>query len=98
MTARLRSLPALLAALPALAATPALAQHSEAAHPWSYDGAHGPTHWGDLKPEYATCKRGKHQTPIDIRGAKIADLPATKSSYAPSPSRILDNGDSVQVI
>ncbi|MFL5418262.1 MAG: carbonic anhydrase [Myxococcales bacterium] len=97
MTARLRSLPALLAALPALAASPALAQHSEAAHPWSYDGAHGPTHWGDLKPEYATCKRGKHQTPIDIRGAKIADLPAIEFSYAPSPFRILDNGHSVQV-
>src|SRR3954465_8520457 len=70
MTVRLRSLPALLAALPPLAARPALAQHSEAAHPWSYDGDHGPTHWGELKPEYATCKRGKHQTPIDIGGGK----------------------------
>jgi carbonic anhydrase len=94
---RLRSVPALLAALPALAARPALAEHSEAAHPWSYDGAHGPSHWGDLKPEYAECKKGKHQTPIDIRGAKIVDLPAIEFSYAPSQFRIIDNGHSVQV-
>src|SRR3954464_6913069 len=97
MTARLRSLPALLAALPALVASPALAQHSEAAHPWSYDGAHGPTHWGDLPPSYATCKRGKHQTPTAIRGAKTADLPAIEFSYAPSRFRITGTGHSVSM-
>jgi carbonic anhydrase len=93
----LRSLPALFVALAVLAPMRAFAQHSEAAHPWSYDGAKGPTHWGDLKPEYATCKEGKYQTPIDIRGAKTADLPAIEFSYAPSPFQIVDNGHSVQV-
>jgi len=75
-----------------------LAQRAaEASHPWSYDGAHGPAQWGKLKPEYAVCKTGKHQTPIDIRNAKSADLPAIEFSYARSPFRIIDNGHSVQV-
>jgi len=50
-----------------------------------------------LKTEYATCKTGKHQSPIDIRGEKRADLPAIEFSYAPSPFKIVDNGHSVQI-
>ena len=75
----------------ALAALPAAAQH-----PWSYQGEHGPAHWAEVNPEYAVCKSGKHQSPIDIRGA-AADLPAIEFSYAPSPLRIVDNGHSIQV-
>ena len=26
----------------------------------------GPEHWGELKPEWATCKNGQSQSPIDI--------------------------------
>ena len=75
----------------------ALAQAAEAAHPWTYEGAKGPRHWGDLKPEYAACKTGKHQSPIDIRDAKAADLPAIEFFYSAQPFRIIDNGHSVQV-
>src|SRR5262249_49821329 len=83
--------------LAAFAARPALAQQAEPAHPWSYEGAKGPAHWGDLKSEYAACKTGKHQSPIDIRNEKPADLPAIEFSYAPAPFRIVDNGHSVQI-
>jgi len=82
-----------LAFIPRLAA----AQKSEAAHPWSYQGEKGPTHWGNLKPEYAVCKNGKHQSPIDIRNPKAADLPPIEFSYAPAAYRIIDNGHSVQI-
>jgi carbonic anhydrase len=75
----------------------AIAQTAEAKHHWSYEGASGPKHWGDLKTEYATCKTGKHQSPIDIRNAKPADLPPIEFSYAPAAYRIIDNGHSVQV-
>jgi carbonic anhydrase len=83
----------------ALIFTPGLAaaQRAAAGHDWAYTGEHGPTHWGSLKPEYAVCKAGKHQSPIDIRNAKAADLPAIEFSYAPAPFRIIDNGHSIQI-
>jgi len=73
------------------------AEHAEAAHPWSYEGEHGPKHWGQLKPEYAACKTGKRQSPIDLGGAKTANLPAIDFAYAPVSWRIIDNGHTVQV-
>lgn len=98
MIARLaNSLPVLLAVPIVFSARPALAQQPEAGHAWSYEGEKGPSHWGDLKTEYATCKTGKHQSPIDITSATPADLPAIEFSYTPSPFRIIDNGHSVQI-
>ena len=71
--------------------------HAEAVHSWSYEGEHGPAHWGEVSPEYSVCRTGKHQSPIDIRGATPAGLPPIVFSYAPSPLRIIDNGHTVQV-
>lgn len=72
------------------------AQEKHAPH-WSYSGAEGPEHWGDLEPGFATCKTGKEQSPIDIRSAKKADLPAIQFDYHASPLRIINNGHTVQV-
>jgi carbonic anhydrase len=60
--------------------------------PWSYEGARGPDHWGDLDPDYATCKNGTQQSPIDIRDAQKADLPALRFEYKSGPLRIINNG------
>lgn len=67
------------------------------AHAWSYDGEEGPTHWGDLKPDYVTCKLGKLQSPIDIRDAKKASLPSIQFDYKPSALKIINNGHTVQI-
>src|SRR5580658_4523232 len=48
---------------------------------WTYAGATGAEHWGDLDPEYAPCKTGKEQSPIDIRTAEKAELPALRFEY-----------------
>jgi len=79
----------------ALLAAPAYC--AEAHHAWDYGAAHGPGHWGKLKPEYATCATGKTQSPIDIRGAVRSDLPAIQFDYHPVPLRIVDNGHTIQV-
>jgi len=98
MNGRLANLPcSFLSLVLPLAAAPAIAQHAEAAHSWSYEGEHGPAHWGEVSPEYSVCRTGKHQSPIDIRGATPAGLPPIVFSYAPSPLRIIDNGHTVQV-
>jgi len=63
---------------------------------WGYDGKVGAANWGDLKPEYATCKLGQNQSPIDIKGAVTADLDAIKFDYKTSPLKIVDNGHTIQ--
>ena len=64
---------------------------------WAYKGHGGPSEWGSLNPEFGACKLGKLQSPIDIRGAKAADLPAIKFDYKPSALKIIDNGHTIQV-
>jgi carbonic anhydrase len=34
---------------------------------WQYDGDQGPSHWGALAPTTASCEKGTHQSPINIR-------------------------------
>jgi len=59
---------------------------------WSYEGANGPEHWGDLHPEYAACNAGKEQSPIDIRNAEKTELPAMRFEYKSGPLKIINNG------
>jgi carbonic anhydrase len=66
-------------------------------HEWDYGSEHGPTHWGDLKGEYGSCKTGHHQSPIDIETAEKADLPPITFDYKPSSLRIVDNGHTILV-
>lgn len=60
--------------------------------PWSYEGANGPGHWGDLDPDYAVCKSGREQSPIDIRTAKPRKLSALRFEYKSSSLTIINNG------
>jgi carbonic anhydrase len=66
---------------------------------WSYSGENGPDHWGDLSAEYALCKSGALQSPIDIPAATVASgvLADVAFSYAPSTGDIFDNGHTIRV-
>jgi len=64
---------------------------------WSYDGNEGPSHWGDLNPDFAPCKNGHRQSPIDIRNPQKADLPPIRFDYKPSPLHIIDNGHTIMI-
>ncbi|HSA79101.1 MAG TPA: carbonic anhydrase family protein, partial [Nitrospirota bacterium] len=75
----------------------AATEKGAAGHEWSYEGEHGPQHWGDVKTDYAVCKTGKNQSPIDIIGAVKADLPPIQFAYKAAPLRIINNGHSIQV-
>lgn len=77
-----------------LAASPAFA--SSDVH-WSYSGPGGPEHWGDLKPDFATCSTGKMQSPIDLAQANTAGQFPVRADYKPAPLTILNNGHTVQV-
>lgn len=65
---------------------------------WSYDGAEGPEHWGDLDPAYAACNAGHSQSPIDIRTATKAALPALRFEYKSAPLKyLINNGYTIRV-
>jgi carbonic anhydrase len=64
---------------------------------WSYSGADGPDHWGDLDPSFATCKAGTRQSPIDIKDAKPADLHPLRFDYKLSPLKVIDNGHTIRI-
>lgn len=70
---------------------------SHPGHEWSYAGQQGPQKWGDLKPEYTTCKMGHQQSPIDIRDAKKEPLPPIQFDYKTSVLKIINNGHTIQV-
>ena len=74
-----------------------VAQERHPEHAWDYSESKGPSHWGELKPEFASCKNGHRQSPIDIRDPQKADLPPIQFNYKPSPLHIIDNGHTVMI-
>ncbi len=63
---------------------------------WSYSGANGPEHWGDLCADFAACKNGKEQAPLDIINPHVESLPAIHFAYHPVPLDLINNGHSIQ--
>jgi carbonic anhydrase len=73
-----------------------IAQEHAGPH-WTYTGAEGPDHWAGLEQDFAACGTGRHQSPIDIRAPKAADLPPLQFAYSPTPLQIINNGHTIQV-
>lgn len=63
---------------------------------WSYSGANGPEHWGDLCAKYVACKNGKEQAPLDIAHPQVMALPAIHFAYHPVPLDLVDNGHTIR--
>ena len=87
---------AIRATLTVVALAGVLPVHGEGHH-WSYGKHGGPAEWGELDKTFASCQLGKVQSPIDIRGAKAADLPPITFDYRPAPLKLIDNGHTIQV-
>ncbi|MCW1967449.1 MAG: carbonic anhydrase family protein [Anaerolineae bacterium] len=64
---------------------------------WEYSGATGPAKWGDLSSEFAACKTGQEQSPIDLSKATLNDVSNIHFAYQPSKINILNNGHTIQV-
>jgi carbonic anhydrase len=58
---------------------------------WSYSGATGPDHWGELAPEFALCSTGKSQSPIDITST-VPEKQSLALHYYPSTMIIMLDG------
>jgi len=63
---------------------------------WGYHGADGPEHWGELDASFSGCAHGRAQSPINLTGAKPADLPNILFHYQPTHFEIVNNGHTIQ--
>jgi carbonic anhydrase len=64
---------------------------------WAYSGEHGPSNWGKLQRDYATCDTGKQQSPINVVETKKQKLPPIEFQYRATPLRIVNDGHTVRV-
>ncbi|WP_280344004.1 carbonic anhydrase [Nocardia neocaledoniensis] len=64
---------------------------------WDYDHE-GPDHWADLDKQYATCRNGHAQSPVDLPGAtETHPTDHIEIDYRPIPTAALtNNGHAVQ--
>ena len=82
-----------------------MAGHAETAH-WGYAGAIGPEHWADLSPDFALCRSGTRQSPIDLAGAVPVEGLALKRKLGAAVLTLeqrahvmdlIDNGHTIQI-
>jgi carbonic anhydrase len=64
---------------------------------WSYSGHGGPKDWAHLDAAFEACAKGTRQSPIDIRNAVKANLPALGFQYTNTEPTIVNNGHTIQV-
>jgi carbonic anhydrase len=81
-----------------LAVTVPVLGQSVAVPPWSYAGATGPEHWADLSPDYAACRDGTAQSPIDIQDVQPGDCEPLQFMYRTQTLEAINDGRGVQVV
>ena len=71
---------------------------AEKPHPaeWSYRGANGPEHWGDLSKDYHLAKDGKQQSPINLVSPILEATPKLSFDYKPAKINVVYNGHTVE--
>ncbi|KAL6555375.1 hypothetical protein OROGR_006633 [Orobanche gracilis] len=70
--------------------------------PFTYDpnSKKGPDNWGNLRPEWETCKNGKLQSPIDLNEDRVMVLPALgrlQITHKQAPAIIRNRGHDIMV-
>ncbi len=65
---------------------------------WTYTGKYGPVNWSKLNPDYGACNRGREQSPIDIRGARLnSQLQPIQIHFVGAPATLVNNGRAIVV-
>lgn len=64
---------------------------------WSYDGADGPEHWGELSPDFKACALGTQQSPINLARPVPAGLTPLTLHWRRFPLTVVNNGHTIEV-
>jgi carbonic anhydrase len=67
-------------------------------HPidWSYSGENKPSHWGDLNPEFLSCKIGNQQSPINFNRNQSTNLSNIEFNYKNTSFQLINNGHTIE--
>ncbi|WVY97309.1 hypothetical protein V8G54_029460 [Vigna mungo] len=60
----------------------------------------GPSHWGELKKEWETCKTGKMQSPIDLSSHRVRLVPKLgqlNKHYKPQNATVKNRGHDIEL-
>ena len=73
-------------------------QKKQAEPEWSYFGATGPAHWGELSADNILCKAGKNQSPVNINKSKEIKKKPIKFDYSMLiPGNMVNTGQGIQL-
>lgn len=76
----------------------ALAAAAQSPSDWTYQGKTGALVWGKIRPEYQACSKGREQSPIDIRGARLdSALKPIEFHYIAGSATINNTGNGIEV-
>ncbi len=63
---------------------------------WSYTGENDAAHWGDLSEDFAVCKTGKQQSPVDFSATKAVKGKQPAYRYNVADYKVENNGHTLQ--
>ncbi len=64
---------------------------------WGYGEDDGPPCWGSLDPGFHLCAHGREQSPVDLAGAREAQLAPPGLAYGQARVTVEDTGRTIQV-
>ena len=65
---------------------------------WDYGGTWNPTRWGELKPEFALCEKGRNQSPVNLLPYTAQPISfSLEFKYRSIPVAMTNNGHTVKI-
>jgi len=64
------------------------------------ESENGPSHWGNIHPEWSVCNNGSMQSPIDLLNERVqivSQLGKLQMNYQPSNATIRNRGHDIMV-
>lgn len=63
---------------------------------WDYSKTCGPKYWYKLDESFKLCKKGEHQSPIDIKQGEVEELSFLRHEYRPSAIDVINNSYTIE--
>ncbi|HEX8710258.1 MAG TPA: carbonic anhydrase family protein [Terracidiphilus sp.] len=81
-----------------LTLSPLAGAQSAAKADWAYAGKYGPLNWSRLDPAYSACNKGRQQSPVDVRGARLnSGLKPIQFHFVGGPVTVDNDGHAIVV-